>query len=1103
MIKKCNINRFKILSILGILVLVQHSNAWQAMIKVGGDNTPLGSLVSGQNKVCFNGEPLDMVYDSVTGRAVIGGNFTRAGKCTGTGVIVNSTLGELTSNYKSSGSELVGTVTAAISDGGTGYFVAGDLMGYDGTSRNRVLKLNSSGTVNTIFFPDIPFNKTIRALAFDGTSLFVGGQFDSMTVQKGVLVDAEQGTQITNLANSGSQFNGDVKAILPDGFGGWYVGGEFTHYNGTYLNESRIVHLMPDGSLDTFFKPVMAFSGSISVTSLALDGNTLYVGGNFDTVNGNWRPNLFDINVVTGIVSGINYQVNGGIAKILDTGSTLIVSGLITSMGGQPRNFLGELVKSSGLATAWNPNPNSTPLALFKNSNTLYLGGFFTNIGGQSRNYLASYDMSTGLLNAWNPNPDNNVRDFSTDGTHLFVSGYFENISGFPRAKLASFNLSDNSLTSWQISGATITAGAEAHIYHNGKLYVTANQINGNRWVAAFDSSSGVFDSSWDPNPDDLCHTLSAYNNQIFIGGRFNTISNSKNRSYLAKLNPTTGAVQTAFNSNSDNSVYALAVDASALFVGGEFNNIGGQARNRLVKLNKTNGNDSFWNPSPTSHVNSLFLNGTTLYVGGAFTNIAGQNRNHAAAIDTSSGSATAFDPNVSSTVNTIHFDGANVYLGGAFTTVGGIGRAGLASVNPASGSLNNAWNPSADGEVKSITSFSSNIYVGGNFTQVAGQPRNFAAAIDSTTGNATPWNPNPFSNVNSIVASGSNIFLGGVFSSVGGLIRNYLAAVDMSTGSLTNWAPTVNGVVKTVMINASRSAVYIGGDFTMVSGQSRNRAAALSLTNPNAALIFNPNLNNSVHKIVEDTGEIYLAGAFTTVGVTGQPYLAKVNSSTGIIDAGFAPAPPSAISTFEVSGSYVYTGFVSQSVGNRLKVYQKTNGIFTNFTPDSTTTNLPGGSSGAVKQFIFDGNSSVFFVGDLGGVNSTAGTPFGLGSCDITSFPTGSCQSRVNNNVISSSTTGSETIAKVGNILYVGGLFTHTDSATTFYSRSNLAALSLTYSSGNGGIMAWDPKVNGKVNKLLVSGSNIFAVGTFTSAGKKQRQGITSVTRSTGLSNW
>ena len=40
---------------------------------------------------------------------------------------------------------------------------------------------------------------------------------------------------------------------------------------------------MPDGSLDTYFKPNITSGGSVSVRALILNNNTLYIAGVFET----------------------------------------------------------------------------------------------------------------------------------------------------------------------------------------------------------------------------------------------------------------------------------------------------------------------------------------------------------------------------------------------------------------------------------------------------------------------------------------------------------------------------------------------------------------------------------------------------------------------------------------------------------------------------------------------------------------------------------------------------------------------------------------------------------------------------------------------------
>ena len=697
------------------------------------------------------------------------------------------------------------------------------------------------------------------------------------------------------------------------------------------------------------------------------------------------------MNVVTGIVSGINYQVDGGVDRIYDTGATLIVSGSLTSMGGQSRNYIGEINKVTGLATAWNPNPNSQ------------------------------------------------VRDFATDGTNLFVTGYFTNISGVSREKLAQYKLSDKTITSWQISGATILAGAEAIIYQSGKVYITANLINSNRWVSAFNATSGAFDSSWDPNPSNGIEALAAFDNQIFIGGGFNSIANSKNRSYIAKLNGTTGAVQTAFNATPNNKINALAVSASTdLFIAGNFLDVGGQTRTNIASVNKTSGAVTGWEPNATGEVFSLSLNGTsTIFISGVFPFVGGQGRDLIAEINQFNNNATSFNAAVNNgVVNTIHFDGTKVYIGGTFTSVNGSARNRIAALST-SGVLDGTWgtNANSNGTVNAIASSGSNIYVGGNFTTIGGQSRNYIAALSSSNGTATSWNPGAFDAVNSITAGAS--------------------------------------------------VVYIGGDFSTVAGISRNRAAAISLTNPNSVSPFNPNLNGNVNKILESSGDIYLGGAFTSVGGSGQAYLAKVNT-LGILNGTFAPNAPAETKALIINGINLFSSHDTNNAGNQSKIYDSSNGAEYLFSPDPSMDNLLGANK-YIRQYIYD-SPNIYFSGSFHNINVSNDTRLGVGRCDISSFPNGICGTSLTNVALSGADQGSETIAKSGNTLYIGGLYTVSDYQTTFYTRSNLAAFSLTYYSGNGGILAWDPKVNGKVNRVVLNGSSIYAIGTFTSAGGKQR---------------
>src|SRR5690606_21447410 len=105
--------------------------------------------------------------------------------------------------------------------------------------------------------------------------------------------------------------DGIIRAVIPDGSGGWYVGGTFTNIGGQPRN--RIAHI----------------DASNNVTA--------------------WNPNA-----------------NNGVYTMVLSGTTLYVGGLLTNIGGQNRNRIAALdtTVNTNNATAWNPNAGSTVNAL-------------------------------------------------------------------------------------------------------------------------------------------------------------------------------------------------------------------------------------------------------------------------------------------------------------------------------------------------------------------------------------------------------------------------------------------------------------------------------------------------------------------------------------------------------------------------------------------------------------------------------------------------------------------------------------------------------------------------------------------------------------------
>ena len=77
--------------------------------------------------------------------------------------------------------------------------------------------------------------------------------------------------------------------------------------------------------------------------------------------------------------------------------------------------------------------------------------------------------------------------------------------------------------------------------------------------IARLNLPSGTVDTAWTANANAIVATVSADNNNVYVGGDFTTIKNTA-RTRIAKLNTTNGNVVTAFNANADKRVSESAL---------------------------------------------------------------------------------------------------------------------------------------------------------------------------------------------------------------------------------------------------------------------------------------------------------------------------------------------------------------------------------------------------------------------------------------------------------------------------------------------------------------------------------------------------------------
>ncbi len=937
----------------------------------------------------------------------------------------------------------------------------------------------------------------------------------------GVVID----TATVLLDRAYPRIEGTVHAVVADGRGGWFVGGQFATVDGQ--PRANLLHIRPDRSVDVLWDP--APDGAVRALALSPDGATLYVGGDFTLIAGTARTRIAALDAVTGAardwVAGADATVR--VLALSPDGATLYVGGDFTATGGQARARLAALETANGTVLAgWQADADAAVHALRLADDILYVGGAFTTVNGASRGRLGAVKAADGAVLDWNAEADATVRTLAYDAGSglLYAGGDFTVIGGAARNYIAVLDtaaIEPDRATNWN-PGAD--APVHALLLVEGTLYAGGDftRIGGaarDRIAALETDTAGATD--WDPGLDGTVEVLAGNGGRLFVGGAFNGATDRATL-YIGGdfgyVGPATGsgvglpadplqprddrplAGYPAINGP----VYAVVADGSGgWYVGGDFSRVGGLARRHLVHILADRSVDPAWDPAPDAPVRALARDGATLYVGGDFTVIGGQARSRIAALD-GAGAATAWDPGADGTVRTLLAVGGTVYAGGDFTVIGGQARSRIAALDGAGAAT--AWDPGADGTVRamSLGSDGTTLYVGGDFGSFDGGniSRAYLAALDTTTtvraDIPTAWDPAPDAPVYALALAGTTLYVGGAFGRIDARFRYRLAAVtaDPAMPAVTTasvWNPRAGGTVRALAL--AGTTLYAGGDFGSVGGERRSRIAALSL-NDGRATAWDPAADGVVRVLSFSPGgtSLYVGGEFTAIGGLVRNRVAELDRRTGL--ARFwnpsADGPVYAIEPAPDLG-VIYVGGAFGIIGGQqrpLLAELRGNGTATPWTADLSGSSASPATAGAVHALLVSGET-LYVGGDFARAGNADRK--GLVALEAATGAPLSWAPQVAGVV--------RTLAlhPDRNALYIGGEFVAVNSDD----RGNMAAVDL----DSGLATAWHPDADGPVRGLALSRdlTSVYAGGRFSRAGGVTAAGLAALDSiaGTALGGW
>jgi hypothetical protein len=576
------------------------------------------------------------------------------------------------------------------------------------------------------------------------------------------------------------------------------------------------------------------------VNDILVEGDTVYIGGQFDEAFGQPRKNVTGIDMLTGSAAGPTLLTYGGIHALDLQGLQLTYAGAVTTNGNNRNVFRYDL--GTDLYDNWTPNPSGIVYQMELLDGTAIFTGDFDVVDSTRIRSMAFFDncrtssVTTAVTTC----------SYTWNGTTYTASGYypkiFQNAQGCDSTAWLDLTIL-NSFSSQTITicDPTYTSGSGA-IYDSTGLYAEhLTNIYGCDSLAYLDLEFyPTYDSTFVVVDYTGAYTWPATAQTYTAPGQ-----------YHATLTTVHGCdsvlhLDLSFMPSPENSELATNWVADGMIYDVDHDSV----NNRMIVTGEFTG----------FHHRSYDLN----------------------LIDQVTGEPTNVLPPLSTdgTINDIVPDGNGGYfVFGSFTSIGDSLRTNMAQLD--ANFEVTAWQTN-------FTNFAHNVKVRGNY--ILSNNGNFCFALDKTTGNHL-WSITTNGTFYAMELIDGYVYIGGDFFLLytpDAIARSGIAQVNAATGVVTSWAPNLNPPNATIYdLHADGNQLYVGGTFTYIISTFRNRVARLTVSGATTTVSsWNPNANNAVHDIETYGSKVLLTGEFTTIGFASRAGVACVNKANNSVNS-------------------------------------------------------------------------------------------------------------------------------------------------------------------------------------------------------------------------
>ncbi|TCZ63463.1 delta-60 repeat domain-containing protein [Flaviaesturariibacter aridisoli] len=432
--------------------------------------------------------------------------------------------------------------------------IGGAFLNHNTTTRQFIARLNTDGALDATYVPPTGTGGDVNTVALQGTSIIAGGSFSTFGGRKrGFLTRLTSTAAVDMTFNTPSGADDLVQSVVALASGKYLVGGSLTSYNG--IPATGIACLKSDGTIESAFASGTGTVGAITQFLQQPDGKVL-ICGSIQQYNGSTANSVARINT-DGTIDNTFSSGSGNVASVtyrmlLQPDGKVIIGGTFTTFAGQSRAYIARLTSTGSVDLSFNATGVITgqvrALALQPDGKIL-VGG---TTGSTSNTTKTAY-----------------IKRLNADGTldATFTAGvpiYFSGTSG--SCTVSAIGL--------QSSGRVYIGGD--FTFYNG----TNNPCTG---LAVLNADGSFYQGGF------TGATVSSIavqpNGRAIIAGTFTLVDNVARNGIARVL--ADGSLDASFDPGSGaQGIFAVALQADGkAIIGGNFTSYNGTGRNRVARL--------------------------------------------------------------------------------------------------------------------------------------------------------------------------------------------------------------------------------------------------------------------------------------------------------------------------------------------------------------------------------------------------------------------------------------------------------------------------------------------------------------------------------------